>query len=54
MNRREMLASTGAVTLAALCMPKLMKADAPASRVAIVLTVSKRPWRKNERIGIQV
>src|ERR1700753_1591696 len=36
MNRREMLATTGAVTLGALCMPKLVKADAPASRVAIV------------------
>ncbi|HMD19178.1 MAG TPA: hypothetical protein VKH40_02605, partial [Alloacidobacterium sp.] len=36
MNRREMLATTGAATLAALCVPKLMKADAPASRVAIV------------------
>ena len=35
MNRREMLATTGAATLAALCMPKLMKAEAPASRVAI-------------------
>ena len=36
MNRREMLATTGAATLAALSMPKLMKAEAPASRVAIV------------------
>jgi hypothetical protein len=36
MNRREMLATTGAATLAALCMPKLMTAQAPASRVAIV------------------
>src|SRR5271156_7018715 len=36
MNRREMLATTGAATLGALCMPKLMKADAPASQVAIV------------------
>src|SRR5215472_9120495 len=36
MNRREMLATTGAATLAALCMPKLIKAQAPASRVAIV------------------
>ena len=36
MNRREMLATTGAATLAALPMPKLMKAEAPASRVAIV------------------
>src|ERR1700727_2918659 len=35
MNRREMLATTGAATLGALCMPKLMKGDAPASRVAI-------------------
>ena len=34
MNRREMLATTGAATLAAM-MPKLAKADAPASRVAI-------------------
>src|SRR6201993_2069917 len=36
MNRREMLGTTGAATLAALSMPKLMKAEAPASRVAIV------------------
>jgi hypothetical protein len=36
MNRREMLATTSAATLGALCMPKLVKADAPASRVAIV------------------
>jgi uncharacterized protein (DUF362 family) len=36
MNRREMLATTGAATLGALCMPELTKADAPASRVAIV------------------
>src|SRR6201994_3770005 len=36
MNRREMLATTGGATLAALCTPKLIKADAPASRVAIV------------------
>src|ERR1700694_3261837 len=36
MNRREMLATTGASTLAALCIPKLMKAEVPASRVAIV------------------
>src|SRR5580692_5620309 len=36
MNRREMLATTSAATLAALCMPKLTKAEAPASRVAIV------------------
>ena len=36
MNRREMLATTSAATLAALCKPTLMKADAPASRVAIV------------------
>src|SRR4051812_22880682 len=36
MNRREMLAATGAATLAALSMPKLIKAEAPASRVAIV------------------
>src|SRR4051812_6353876 len=35
MNRREMLATTGTATLAALCIPNLMKADAPASRVAI-------------------
>src|ERR1700760_3633169 len=35
MNRREMLATTGAATLAAL-MPKIMKAEAPANRVAIV------------------
>jgi len=31
-----MLAATGAATLTALCKPKLMKAEAPASRVAIV------------------
>ena len=36
MNRREMLATTGAATLGALVMPKLMKAEAPASQVAIV------------------
>src|SRR6202451_954139 len=36
MNRREMLATTGAATLAALCMPKLLQAEAPASQVAIV------------------
>ena len=36
MNRREMLTTTGAATLAALYMPKLMRAEAPASRVAIV------------------
>jgi len=30
MNRREMLATTGAATLGALVMPKLMKAEAPA------------------------
>src|ERR1700727_4040167 len=36
MNRREMLATTGAATLGALCMPKLMQAQAPASQVAIV------------------
>ncbi len=36
MNRREMLATTGGATLAALCIPKLIKAEAPASRVAIV------------------
>jgi hypothetical protein len=36
MNRREMLATTGAATLGALCMPKLMRAEAPASQVAIV------------------
>src|ERR1700759_2918607 len=36
MNRREMLATTSSAPLAALCTPKLMKADAPASRVAIV------------------
>jgi hypothetical protein len=36
MNRREMLTTTGAATLAALCMPKLMQAEAPASQVAIV------------------
>src|ERR1700691_3857328 len=30
------LATTGAATLGALVMPKLMKAEAPASRVAIV------------------
>jgi hypothetical protein len=36
MNRREMLGTTGAATLAALCMPKLMKAESPPSRVAIV------------------
>ncbi len=36
MNRREMLATTSAATLAALCMPKLVKAEAPASQVAIV------------------
>jgi len=36
MNRREMLATTGAATLGALCMPKVMKADAPTSQVAIV------------------
>src|ERR1700741_2056732 len=36
MNRREMLATTGAATLGALVMPKLMKAEAPASRVVIV------------------
>jgi uncharacterized protein (DUF362 family) len=35
MNRREMLTTTGAATLAALGMPKLMKASAPASSVAI-------------------
>jgi hypothetical protein len=31
-----MLTTTGAATLAALCMPKLMKGEAPASQVAIV------------------
>ena len=36
MNRREMLTTTGAATLGALVMPKLMKAEAPASQVAIV------------------
>ena len=36
MNRREMLTTTGAATLGALCMPKLMRAEAPASQVAIV------------------
>src|ERR1700679_885605 len=36
MNRREMLATTGAATLGTLCMPNLMKADAPASRVWMV------------------
>ena len=36
MNRREMLATTGAATLGALVMPKLMRAEAPASQVAIV------------------
>src|SRR6202451_2943211 len=36
MNRREMLATTGAATLGALCMPKLLQAEAPASQVAIV------------------
>ena len=36
MNRREMLATTGAATLAALYASKLMQAEAPASRVAIV------------------
>jgi uncharacterized protein (DUF362 family) len=36
MNRREMLATTGAATLGALVMPKLMQAAAPASQVAIV------------------
>ena len=36
MNRREMLATTGAATLAALCRAELMKAEAPASQVAIV------------------
>src|SRR5580700_11734188 len=36
MNRREMLTTTGAATVAALVMPKLLKAEAPASQVAIV------------------
>ena len=36
MNRREMLATTGAATLGALVMPKVLKAEAPASQVAIV------------------
>src|ERR1700759_87462 len=36
MNRREMLTTTGAATLGALVMPKLMKAAAPANQVAIV------------------
>ena len=36
MNRREMLATTGAATLGALVTPKLMRAEAPANRVAIV------------------
>ena len=36
MNRREMLTTTGAATLAALGLPKLMRASAPASSVAIV------------------
>src|SRR6201995_4510048 len=36
MNRREMLATTGAATLAALSRPRRMMAEAPASRVAIV------------------
>src|SRR3984885_9853228 len=36
MNRREMLTATGAATLGALVMPKLMHAEAPASQVAIV------------------
>src|ERR1019366_9635111 len=36
MNRREMLTTTSAATLAALWMPKLIKAEAPASQVAIV------------------
>ena len=36
MNRREMLTTTGAATLGALVMPKLMRAEAPASQVAIV------------------
>ena len=31
-----MLTTTGAATLAVLCMPKLMQAEAPASQVAIV------------------
>src|SRR3569833_2156116 len=36
MNRREMLVTTGAAAIGAVCVPKLVKAEAPASRVAIV------------------
>ncbi len=36
MNRREMLATTGAAALGALAMPKRMRAEAPAGQVAIV------------------
>src|ERR1700743_299549 len=36
MNRREMLATTGAAALGALVLPKQLRAEAPANQVAIV------------------
>jgi hypothetical protein len=49
MNRRELLTTTGAATLAALCMPKVIQAEAPASQVRSCVAAITRSMGSNSR-----